>query len=131
MDELALIERRLALVTSYGRVASYVFGGVLAGLYFLYRLFVTNVIATYTWIIPFGIGFAIPAFGTAWIEAKLEQRRRVLLDPSHGAALPNARVLAKLTAKGPTALEPVATLQAPEPFDDRPRDPAEAPKLLG
>jgi hypothetical protein len=127
MDEIALIERRLELVERYGRVASVVCGGALAILYFVFRLLVMRVISTYTWIIPFGIGYAIPAFGAAWWETKLEQRRRVLLDPSHGAELPGARVVAQLPAKAPA---PLAPLKAPEPFDDRPRDPSEPPKLL-
>jgi hypothetical protein len=130
MDEVALIERRLGLVSSYGRVASYVCGGALAGIYFLYRLLVTHFIATYTWIIPFGIGFVIPAFASAWLETKLEQRRRVLLDPSHGAELPSARVVAELPAKSPMPVTPFEALKAPEPRGECPRDPDEGPKLL-
>jgi hypothetical protein len=127
MNEVALIERRLELVASYGRAASVASGGALAILYFVFRLLVMRTIATYTWIIPFGIGYAIPAFGAAWWETKLEQRRRVLLDPSHGAELPGARVVAQLPAKTPA---PPAPLKAPEPFDDRPRDPSDGPTLL-
>ena len=94
MTELDIVETKIARNEQLSKVTS-VLGGIgLAGLYFWWQYVFNHWIATYTWMIPFVIGFAIPRLVFTLREHRLDQERRRLLDlPTEPPALPEARAV--------------------------------------
>jgi hypothetical protein len=97
------VERQIAKTERMENPVSFVCGAALAGAYFLWQLS-NHWIATYTWIIPFAIGFAAPRL---WFAARVSKLDRMLRADEQ---LPEARVVAL-----PPAVVPVASA-APEPI---------------
>ena len=129
MSEVQQLEHRLARVQALENKVSFACGAALAVIYFWWRLEYTRVIATYTWMIPFFIGSAIPKFLFSVHEAKLDARRRELL---HGPPLPEAKARvapAPAPEPKPTKIEPPATpARAPERVEAA--DPDSGPRML-
>ena len=92
-------------------------GAVLAALYLYWQYVYNHWIATYTWMVPFGIGYAIPLF---LFSLKISRAEQALRDPG----LPAARAR-KVTA--PPAPAPVV-IKPPERTPTA--NPAEPPQLL-
>ena len=107
---------RIARLERLRHPVCFVGGVVLAVIYVLWQYFYNRWIATYTWMLPFGIGYAIPLFLFSRATVRLEMAKRGEL-----AELPEARVVA-----APLPLAPMTV--APERVEPTPA--GEAPRLL-
>jgi hypothetical protein len=131
MTAAQVLEQRLARVQAIENKVSFACGVALAVVYFWWRLEYTRVIATYTWMIPFFIGSAIPKLAFSIHEAKLDRQRRELLDGPQ-IPVPVARALAAPVAP-PAPAPPPAPLATPARAPERiePANPADGPRMLG
>ena len=94
MTELEIVENRISRNEQLSKATSWLCGIGLAGVYFWWQYVFNHWIATYTWMIPFAIGFGIPRLVFTLREHRLDQERRRLLDlPTEPPALPEARAL--------------------------------------
>jgi len=127
-----MIEVRLARLKKLEYPVSTACGVALAALYVWWRLEYTHVIATYTWMLAFFVGAAIPKFYLSVQETKLDRMRRELARPP----LAEARALEpgrSSRSTVPTAV-PAAPIQAAPlvepPKPEPPLDPAAGPRFL-
>ena len=126
VDEERALAKRLDVVNALENPVSYLAGGGLALLYFMWRWHM-GVIAIYTWVIPFGVAFAAAKLGFTIVETRIERRIKAL----HGGELPVARALAAPPPPEPPAPPSPARvpLVEPPPAPDPPK-PGEPPRLL-
>src|SRR5262245_57152091 len=110
MNEVAKLEARIATLSTRQNPVSFACGIALAAIDLWWQYTVNHWIATYTWMVPFALGFCAPRLVFAWVITRLDERRRELVDPSSACELPSARVVAP-SARGVVA--PTARAAAP------------------
>jgi hypothetical protein len=123
MDEVAIAARRERL-DKLEKPVSGACGVALAVLYVYWRLEYTHVIATFTWMLAFFVGAAIPKFWFAVQDVKLGRMARELANPP----LATARALPSPPSPPSPPIKPQPTVEPPKP--EAPVDPASGPRYL-
>ncbi|MDB4955111.1 MAG: hypothetical protein JWO36_2680 [Myxococcales bacterium] len=124
MNELARIERKIAAVERYEKPVSAGVGITFAVIYLWWQYTFNHWIATYTWMIPFAIGYAVPTFLCSIRAARLDREKRAIEDPTSLRELPEARIVKH---EKPMPVVVVAPRRRPEL---PPADVNEGPRML-
>lgn len=126
MPSVSELERRIARLEQRQNQVSLAIGVALAALYVFWQYTYNHWIATYTWMVPFAIGYCAPRIWFAVRITKLDQTRRELVNPSSvQRELPVARVVERPAELQPA--RPAVAVPAPQPA---PKAPGEGPTFL-